>query len=77
MAASAALVIKNAAPHAVLPGTEHWAEVISLLEKGILRLDPLLDSVFPRSEVDAAFEGLSTSGRPRSKVLLRMNQREM
>jgi threonine dehydrogenase-like Zn-dependent dehydrogenase len=70
---AATLVVKDATPHAVLSGIGYWADMLELVEMCLLRLEPLIDSVHSRFEVGAAFEQLSTSGRRRPKILLRMN----
>ncbi|GAA3353231.1 alcohol dehydrogenase catalytic domain-containing protein [Saccharopolyspora gregorii] len=67
------LVIKNVTMHAVLSGIGCWEELITFVESGLVRLDPLVDSAFSRSEVGAAFQRLASSGRRRPKILIRMS----
>lgn len=72
---AATLVVKNVTLHAVLSGIGYWADMLEFVEKRLLRLEPLVDSIHSRSEVGAAFGQLAASGRRRPKILLRMNAR--
>jgi len=67
---AAQLVIKNANVQAVLSGIEHWDRLIGLVARRAVRLDPLLDQIFPLTDAKQAFMALLTPNRARPKIML-------